>query len=100
MPLFPPLPEGEQAIEVGSDVKLSDLEGLPSATVAVLEAGGYATLNDIIDLDKEDFLRLPGIAPEEAERIMKLINELTDEGADASDSAGAATAEEGAPQGA
>ncbi len=100
VPLFQPLPEGEQAIEVGSDVKLSDLEGLPSATVAVLEAGGYATLNDIIDLDKEDFLRLPGIAPEEAERIMKLINELTDEGADASDSAGAATAEEGAPQGA
>ncbi len=100
-PLFQPLPEEEQAIEVGSDVKLSDLEGLPPATVAVLEAGGYATLNDIIDLDKEDFLRLPGIAPEEAERIMKLINELTDEGADASDSAGAATAaKEGAPQGA
>lgn len=100
-PLFQPLPEEEQAIEAGSDVKLSDLEGLPPATVAVLEAGGYATLNDIIDLDKEDFLRLPGIAPEEAERIMKLINELTDEGADASDSAGAATAaKEGAPQGA
>ncbi len=100
-PIFQPLPEEEQAIEVGSDVKLSDLEGLPPATVAVLEAGGYATLNDIIDLDKEDFLRLPGIAPEEAERIMKLINELTDEGADASDSAGAATAaKEGAPQGA
>lgn len=100
-PIFQPLLEEEQAIEVGSDVKLSDLEGLPPATVAVLEAGGYATLNDIIDLDKEDFLRLPGIAPEEAERIMKLINELTDEGADASDSAGAATAaKEGAPQGA
>ncbi len=98
-PLFQPLPEEELAIEAGSDVKLSDLEGLPPATVAVLDAGGYATLNDIIDLDKEDFLRLPGIALEEAERIMKLINELTDEGAEASDSAGAATAaKEGAPQ--
>ncbi|MBI1808478.1 MAG: hypothetical protein HYR75_01160, partial [Gemmatimonadetes bacterium] len=50
------------------------------ATVAVLEAGGYRTLNDIIDLEREDFLKLPGIAPEEADRIMKLIDELTDEG--------------------
>jgi N utilization substance protein A len=38
-------------------------------------------LNDIIDLEREDFLRLPGIAPEEADRIMGIINELTEEGA-------------------
>ncbi len=82
IPLFQPLPdEGDEA----ADVKLTDIEGLPPATVAVLEAGGYRTLNDIIDLEKEDFLRLPGIAPEEAERIMKLIDELTEEGADAAD---------------
>ncbi len=79
MPLFAPLPEeGDE----GGDVKLSDLEGLPPATVAVLEAGGYGTLNDIIDLEREDFLKLPGIAPEEADRIMKLIDELTFEGND------------------
>jgi N utilization substance protein A len=46
-------------------------------------------LNDIIDLEKEDFLKLPGIAPAEADRIMKLINELTEEGAGADDGAGA-----------
>ncbi|HVZ48531.1 MAG TPA: transcription termination factor NusA [Gemmatimonadaceae bacterium] len=95
IPLFQPLPEEG---DTGGDVKLSDLEGLPPATVAVLEAGGYRTLNDIIDLEKEDFLRLPGIAPEEAERIMKLINELTEDGADAADTD--AAAEEGAGQGA
>ena len=79
MPLFAPLPEeGDE----GGDVKLSDLEGLPPATVAVLEAGGYGTLNDIIDLDRDDFLKLPGIAPEEADRIMKLIDELTFDGSD------------------
>ena len=29
------------------------------ATVAVLEEAGYRTLNDIIDLEREDFLRAP-----------------------------------------
>ena len=99
-PLFQPLP-GEEAPaqdQGGGDVKLGDLEGLPPATVAVLEAGGYRTLDDIIDLEKEDFLKLPGIAPEEAERIMKLINELTEDGAD--EGASSEGAQAGAEQGA
>jgi N utilization substance protein A len=38
-------------------------------------------LNDVIDLEREDLLRLPGIAPAEADRIMSIIDELTsDEG--------------------
>jgi N utilization substance protein A len=82
VPLFAPLPEEPEADEA-ADVKLSDIDGLPPGTVAVLESGGYKTLNDIIDLDREDFLKLPGIAPEEADRIMKLIDELTDDGNDA-----------------
>ena len=81
VPLFAPLPEEPEADEA-ADVKLSDIEGLPPGTVAVLESGGYKTLNDIIDLEREDFLKLPGIAPEEADRIMKLIDELTDDGND------------------
>ena len=52
---------------------------MPPATVAVLAEAGYRTLNDIIDLEREDFLKLPGIAPEEADRIMALIDELTTE---------------------
>ena len=78
IPLFQPLPEEEG--EAAADVKLSDIEGLPPATVAVLEAGGYKTLNDIIDLEREDFLKLAGIAPEEADRLMAFINEVTAEG--------------------
>jgi N utilization substance protein A len=77
--LFQPLPEeGEEM----ADVRLADIAGMPPATVAVLEDAGYRTLNDIIDLEREDFLKLPGIAPEEADRIMALIDELTtdDEG--------------------
>jgi N utilization substance protein A len=75
-PLFAPLPGEEEAV---ADVRLSDLDGLNPATVAVLEEGGYRTLNDIIDLEREDFLRLPGIAPAEADRIMSIIEELTTE---------------------
>jgi N utilization substance protein A len=76
-PLFAPLPE---EADTSADVKLSEIEGLGPATVAVLEDAGYRTLNDIIDLEREDFLRLPGIAPEEADRIMAMLDELTEEG--------------------
>ena len=58
---------------------LSEIDGLRRPTVAVLEEAGYRTLNDIIDLERDDFLRLPGIAPEEADRIMAIIDELTTE---------------------
>jgi N utilization substance protein A len=56
-------------------VRLSEIGGMPPATVAVLEDAGYKTLNDIIDLEREDFLKLPGIAPEEADRIMAMIDD-------------------------
>jgi N utilization substance protein A len=80
-PVFAPLPEEK---DVAADVKLSEIEGLPTATVAVLEEAGYRTLNDIIDLERDDFLRLPGIAPEEADRIMTILNELTEDGSEGS----------------
>ena len=76
-------------------MKLSDIEGLPPATVAVLEAGGYKTLNDIIDLEREDFLKLAGIAPEEADRLMAFINEVTAEGGGDEGEAPADAASEG-----
>lgn len=87
--VFAPLP-GEEA-EV--DLQLSEIEGLPPATVAVLGEAGYKTLNDIIDLEKDDFLKLPGIAPSEADRIMAMIDSLTEEGAD-NDGAGAGGTQE------
>jgi N utilization substance protein A len=89
IPLFAPLPEDDTA----ADVPLSEIEGLATATVAVLESGGYKTLNDIIDLEREDLLRLPGIAPEEADRIMAIINELTTEESDSAAGGSGAAAE-------
>jgi N utilization substance protein A len=76
--LFAPLP-GEEEDE--ADVALSVIEGMPPATVAILEEAGYRTLNDIIDLDRDDFLRLPGITLDDADRLMAILAELTEEGA-------------------
>ena len=76
--LFAPLP-GERENDEAADVPLTELAGMHPATVAVLNEAGYRTLNDIIDLEREDFLRLAGIAPEEADRIIALLEELTTE---------------------
>ncbi len=87
---FAPLPDEGGA----SNPRLADIEGLPPATVAVLEEGGYQTLDDIIDLEREDFLKLAGIAGEEADRLMAIINELTMEGPDDDNSSEEVAAEE------
>ena len=86
--IFQPLPEEE---DVAADVPLTEIEGLEAATLAVLEEGGYRTLNDILDLDRDDLLRLPGIAPEEADRIMSIITELTTEEDDEQDGSSGGT---------
>src|SRR3954462_14636263 len=90
-PIFAPLPTDEPVS--GVNPRLADIEGMQPATVAVLEEAGYRTLDDIIDLEREDFLRLPGIPPEEADRLMAIINELTtDEAPETGEEAVAATA--------
>jgi N utilization substance protein A len=76
--MFAPLPGDEAA-----DVRLSEIVGMAPATVAILEEGGYKTLNDIIDLEKEDFIKLPGITLDDADRLMTIIDELTEEGTEA-----------------
>nr|MBA3657689.1 transcription termination factor NusA [Gemmatimonadaceae bacterium] len=87
-PIFQPLP-GEEGTEDNVNPRLSAIEGMGPATVAVLEEAGYRTLDDIMDLEREDFLRLAGIAPEEADRLMSIINELTTDEADEIVSVGA-----------
>jgi N utilization substance protein A len=76
-PIFAPLPDDQ---DNAADVPLSEIDGINPATVAILEEGGYRTLNDIIDLEREDFMRLPGISADDAERLMSIIDELTEEG--------------------
>jgi N utilization substance protein A len=94
-PLFAPLPEEETE---AADVRLSEIGGLGPATVAVLEEAGYRTFNDIIDLEREDLVRLPGIASEEADRIMALLDELTTDDESGGESGGQLAASGGATE--
>ena len=50
---------------------------LAPATLAALEAAGYTTFFDVIDLEREDLLRVPAIGPDEADKVLALIEELT-----------------------
>src|SRR5690606_38898519 len=63
--------------------------GLTPATLAALEAAGYTTFFDVIDLEREDLLRIPAVGPEEADHVLALIEELTveDEAGEAPSSA-------------
>src|SRR5690606_17531600 len=83
-PLFAPLPGEDDA----ADVPLGELRDLTPAVVSALEAAGYRTLNDIMDLEQEDFLGTPGLSLEDADRLVAMLNELTEEGEDGASGAG------------
>jgi len=60
-------------------VPLTELQGLSPELLAILNAGGYQTLADVIDLEREDIERIPGMTPERAEQFMVFLAELTTE---------------------
>lgn len=68
-------PRGGEEYET-ADFPLRAL-GLAPATLAALEAAGYTTFFDVIDLEREDLLRIPAIGPDEADHVLALIEELT-----------------------
>jgi N utilization substance protein A len=68
---------GAPAQDEGSaDFPLAELDISP-AVLAALEAAGYKTFMDVIDLEREEFLRIPGVGPEGTDALVKLIEELT-----------------------
>ena len=85
---------GEQDYEV-ADFPLRELD-LPAATLAALEGAGYTSFLDIIDLEREDLLRVPGVGPDEADEVLSLIESLTvEEGApEEAETPGGPTAQE------
>src|SRR5918995_1657854 len=75
-PLFAPLPPEE---EMASQVPLSELKGVSPELTAILESAGYKMLNDILDLEREDIARIPGMSPEAADQLMAFLAELTED---------------------
>ena len=51
---------GDEGEYDNTDFSLRDLDLAP-ATLAALEAAGYSTFFDVIDMEREDFLRIPGL---------------------------------------
>ena len=79
-PLFAPLPPAEE--EAATKVALRELKGLPVELVDVLERAGHKTLQDILDLEREDVDKIAGMSPELADKLMTFLNEMTEEGGD------------------
>jgi len=78
-PLFAPLPPEDES---ATRIPLGELAGLSPELVAVLGSAGYNMLNDILDVEREDVMRIPGITPETGEQLMAFLAELTDDGED------------------
>jgi N utilization substance protein A len=88
-PLFAPLPPEDEAV---AQVPLAELTGFPPDLLEILHAAGYRTLSDIIDLEREEMTKIPGMTPERADALLAFLAELTEEekaeGADDARSAG------------
>jgi N utilization substance protein A len=52
---------------------------MPQELVATLEKAGRNTLRDILDLEREDVLKIEGMTPEHADVLMGFLTELTEE---------------------
>jgi len=59
-----------------SDFPLSELD-IPKEALAALEAAGYSTFLEIIDLERSDFEAVEGLDSEAVDRLVRIIDELT-----------------------
>jgi N utilization substance protein A len=84
-PLFAPLPLEEVQVE---KVALSEMRGLSPELVTVLERAGKKTLQDVLDLEREEVDRMEGMTPELADKLMAFLTELTEEGGEEEPAAG------------
>ena len=73
----------EEQLET-SDFPLGELD-LSETTLAALEAAGYNTFLNTIDLERDEFLRIEGLSEEDADRLLSIIDDLTVVEGDAQD---------------
>src|SRR5947199_6667963 len=94
-PLFAPRPRAQEG--AATNVALRELKGLPAELVDVLAQAGHKTLQDILDLEREDVDKIAGMTPELADKLMAFLNEMTEEGGEDEPEPGPADAPGGAP---
>jgi N utilization substance protein A len=60
-------------------VPLAQLEGVSPELVAILDKAGYTALNDVLDLEPEEIVKIPGMTSGTAEELVRFLAELTEE---------------------
>ena len=65
----------EEQLEM-ADFPLGELD-LSETTLAALKAAGYNTFLNIIDLERDEFLRIEGLSEQDSDRLLSIIDELT-----------------------
>ena len=65
----------EEQLEM-ADFPLGELD-LSETTLAALEAAGYNTFLNIIDLERDEFLRIEGLSEQDPDRLLSIIDDLT-----------------------
>ena len=78
-PLFAPLPLEEEQV---AKVALTEMRGLSPELISVLDKAGKKTLQDVLDLEREEVDRMEGMTPELADKLMAFLTELTEDGGD------------------
>ena len=73
-PLFAPLPPEEAAMRV----PLTEIEGLKPEITAILASGGFNNLEDVLDVDRESILKIPGMTEGYAEELLTFLTSITE----------------------
>ena len=77
-PLFAPLPPEDESV---AHVPLAELKLSPEL-VALLEGAGHRHLNEILDFEREDIVRVPGMTDSLTAELEAFLAEMTEEGGD------------------
>ena len=73
-----PEPPQENAGESITQVPLAELEGLAPAIMATLAQDGKTMLSDVLDLDRADIEKIPGMNAESAAELVTFLADLTE----------------------
>jgi len=59
-------------------VPLTEIEGLKPEITAILASGGINTLDDVLDLEREAILKVPGMTDAFADELLTFLSSITE----------------------